>query len=145
MNSANASPLRVYGSEISYFTGKLEGYLRYKEIPYERIEMTTDLVIYGLKGSPFVRKVQVLLAEKGLDYELEMASPFPAPNWFVEISPAPRRRTDRALPILRISKAHFRFSLFHLRVCESLMEAAKLPKLTERGTLNISGIHDTAQ
>jgi glutathione S-transferase len=30
-------PLRVYGSEVSYFTGKLEGYLRYKEIAYERI------------------------------------------------------------------------------------------------------------
>ena len=36
-------PLRVYGSEISYFTGKLEAYLRYKEIPYERIPMTTRL------------------------------------------------------------------------------------------------------
>lgn len=33
-------PLRVYGSAISYFTGKLEAYLRYKEIPYERVAMT---------------------------------------------------------------------------------------------------------
>ena len=33
-------PVRVYGSEISYFTGKLEGYLRYKGIAYERIAMT---------------------------------------------------------------------------------------------------------
>jgi glutathione S-transferase len=32
--------LRVYGSPISYFTGKLEAYLRYKEIAYERIAMT---------------------------------------------------------------------------------------------------------
>ncbi|HXQ21556.1 MAG TPA: glutathione S-transferase family protein [Candidatus Acidoferrales bacterium] len=40
MNRSDLSPLRVYGSEISYFTGKLEGYLRYKEIPYERIAMT---------------------------------------------------------------------------------------------------------
>lgn len=30
-------PLAVYGVEVSYFTGKLEAYLRYKEIPYERI------------------------------------------------------------------------------------------------------------
>jgi|MudIll2142460700_1097286.scaffolds.fasta_scaffold86256_2 glutathione S-transferase len=57
--------------------------------------MTTDLVIYGLKGSPFVRKVQVFLAEKGLDYAFEVASPFPAPDWFVEISPAKR------IPVLR--------------------------------------------
>ncbi len=57
--------------------------------------MTTDLVIYGMKGSPFVRKTQVLLAEKGLAYDFEMASPFPAPDWFVEISPAKR------IPVLR--------------------------------------------
>jgi len=57
--------------------------------------MTTDLVIYGLKGSPFVRKVQVLLAEKGVPYDFEMASPFPAPDWFAAISPA------RRIPVLR--------------------------------------------
>jgi len=37
------TPYRVYGSEISYFTGKLEGYLRYKEIPYERRAMTSRI------------------------------------------------------------------------------------------------------
>ncbi len=31
------TPLRVWGAERSYFTGKLEGYLRYKEIPYQRV------------------------------------------------------------------------------------------------------------
>ena len=41
--------------------------------------MATDLLLYGLKGSPFMRKVQVLLAEKGVDYEIEMLSPFPQP------------------------------------------------------------------
>jgi glutathione S-transferase len=35
-----SAPLRVYGSAISYFTGKLEGYLRFKEIAYERVAMT---------------------------------------------------------------------------------------------------------
>lgn len=34
------APLRVYGSEISYFTGKLEAYLRFKEIPYRRVPLT---------------------------------------------------------------------------------------------------------
>jgi len=38
---SGAAPLRVYGSHISYFTGKLEAYLRYKEIPYERVAMST--------------------------------------------------------------------------------------------------------
>jgi glutathione S-transferase len=32
--------LRLYGSKISYFTGKLEAYLRYKEIAYEFVPMT---------------------------------------------------------------------------------------------------------
>jgi glutathione S-transferase len=31
------APLRIYGSQRSYYTGKLEGYLRYKEIPYEHL------------------------------------------------------------------------------------------------------------
>jgi glutathione S-transferase len=34
------APLRVYGARISYYTGKLEGYLRYKEIPYELVPLT---------------------------------------------------------------------------------------------------------
>jgi hypothetical protein len=31
--SDTTRPLRVYGAKRSYYTGKLEGYLRYKEIP----------------------------------------------------------------------------------------------------------------
>ncbi|MGC6498670.1 MAG: glutathione S-transferase family protein [Henriciella sp.] len=33
--AASAWPLTVYGSRISYYTGKLETYLRYRSIPYE--------------------------------------------------------------------------------------------------------------
>lgn len=40
--------IKVYGLKVSYFTGKLEAYLRYKEIPYDFREMTgkdfTELV-----------------------------------------------------------------------------------------------------
>mgnify|MGYP000341698698 CR=1 FL=1 len=32
--------VKVYGLKVSYFTGKLEGYLRYKEIPHEFVSMT---------------------------------------------------------------------------------------------------------
>lgn len=35
-----AAPLLVHGSSISYFTGKLEAYLRYKEIAYRLVPMT---------------------------------------------------------------------------------------------------------
>lgn len=34
--------LTVYGSKVSYFTGKLEAYLRYKEIPYRFQAMTKE-------------------------------------------------------------------------------------------------------
>ncbi|MBW2447589.1 MAG: glutathione S-transferase family protein, partial [Deltaproteobacteria bacterium] len=57
--------------------------------------MSNDFVIYGMKGSPFVRKVQVMLAEKGIAYDFEMASPFPPPDWFIEMNPAKR------IPVLR--------------------------------------------
>ena len=52
-------------------------------------------MIYGLKGSPFVRKVQVALAEKGVAYDFENANPFQAPDWFVAMNPL------RRIPVLR--------------------------------------------
>jgi len=57
--------------------------------------MSAELLIYGMKGSPFVRKVQVLLAEKGIAYDFKGVNIFPAPDWFVEISPA------KKIPVLR--------------------------------------------
>lgn len=53
------------------------------------------LTIYGANVSPFVRKVRVLLAEKGVDYTLEQINIFAPPDWFAEISPAKR------IPVLR--------------------------------------------
>lgn len=43
--------------------------------------------VFGANASPFVRKVRVLLAEKGLDYELESVNPFAPPEGFRRISP----------------------------------------------------------
>jgi len=37
------APLRVYGATVSYYTGKLEGYLRYKEIPYELVPLSRSV------------------------------------------------------------------------------------------------------
>lgn len=53
------------------------------------------LTIYGANVSPFVRKVRVLLAEKGIDYTLEQVNIFAPPDWFLDISPAKR------IPVLR--------------------------------------------
>jgi glutathione S-transferase len=46
-----------------------------------------SLVVLGGNVSPFVRKVRVVLAEKGLDYELEQINPFTPPAGWREISP----------------------------------------------------------
>jgi len=53
------------------------------------------LVVYGGSISPFVRKVRVFLAEKGVPYSLEPVSPFAPPPEFLEISPLKR------IPVLR--------------------------------------------
>ena len=43
------NPLKLYGSKISYFTGKLEAYLRYKEVPYEFVSMTGPMMSTKIK------------------------------------------------------------------------------------------------
>lgn len=48
------------------------------------------LTVYGSNVSPFVRKVRIVLAEKGLDYTLEQINPFNPPAEYVEISPLKR-------------------------------------------------------
>ena len=53
-----------------------------------------DLVLYGAALSPFVRKVEVVLREKALDFEMESIN-MPFPDWYTEISPA------RRMPALR--------------------------------------------
>lgn len=53
------------------------------------------LIVYGGAISPFVRKVRVFLAEKGLDYTLDQVNPFQPPEWFKAISPLGR------IPVLR--------------------------------------------
>lgn len=57
--------------------------------------MASDLLIYGTRGSPFVRKVLVTLTEKNLPWELEEVNVFDPPDWFLELSPA------RRIPVLR--------------------------------------------
>ena len=60
------------------------------------------LTIYGSTVSPFVRKVRVVMAEKGLEYTLDPVSPFAPPPEFLEISPLKRipafRDTDLPEP-----------------------------------------------
>jgi glutathione S-transferase len=60
------------------------------------------LKLYGSTISPFVRKVRVVLAEKGLEYAIDPVNPFAAPPEFLAISPLKRipafRDTDLPEP-----------------------------------------------
>lgn len=53
------------------------------------------LTVYGANVSPFVRKVRVMLAEKGVPYTLENVNVFKMPDWFVKMSPLKR------IPVLK--------------------------------------------
>lgn len=53
-----------------------------------------SLILYGAPLSPFVRKVEVVLREKGVEFDVESVM-MPFPDWFKEISPA------RRMPVLR--------------------------------------------
>lgn len=59
-----------------------------------------SLTVIGGNVSPFVRKVRVFLAEKGLDYELQPVSPFAPPEGFEKISPLGK------IPVLRDGDKH---------------------------------------
>ena len=77
--------LTVYGLKVSYFTGKLEAYLRYKEIPYE---------FHALTGKEFT---ELLPAKTGalqmpavkLDDGRWMTDTTPMIDWFEAQYPAP--------------------------------------------------------
>ena len=45
------------------------------------------MVLHGVSGSPFVRKVQVVLAEKGIPYEQETVMPINVSAEYRKISP----------------------------------------------------------
>lgn len=49
-----------------------------------------SLVVFGAPLSPFVRKVRLFCAEKGIDYQLENVNPFNQPDWYRELNPLRR-------------------------------------------------------
>lgn len=44
MIDAAISGMKLYGLDLSYFTGKFEAFVRYKEIPHQRIELSAGLM-----------------------------------------------------------------------------------------------------
>ena len=54
-----------------------------------------SLIVYGVPLSPFVRKLRMCLAEKALEYKLQIVMPFNQPDWFLELNPLGR------IPVLK--------------------------------------------
>jgi len=52
--------------------------------------MTASLVLYGSPLSPFQRKVEAVMALKGLDYDCEDVNVMGMPDWYKAISPLGR-------------------------------------------------------
>ena len=52
--------------------------------------MTASLLLYGSPLSPFQRKVEAVLALKGLAYDCEEVSVMAMPDWYKAISPLGR-------------------------------------------------------
>ena len=60
--------------------------------------MTAPFILYGSPLSPFQRKVEAVMALKGLDYDCEDVSVMAMPDWYKEISPLGR------IPSLRVTE-----------------------------------------
>jgi len=77
--------IKVYGLKVSYFTGKLEAYLRYKEIPYDFHEMT------GKDFSQRVPKKTGAMQMPAVEFEdgRWMTDSTPMINWFETQYPEP--------------------------------------------------------
>lgn len=91
------APYTVYKMDISYFSGKLEAYLRYKGVPYEPVEADAaclDRVIFRHTG---VKKVPAVRSADGL----WLFDSTPTIAWFEDQYPrAPVLPADPALAFI---------------------------------------------
>lgn len=76
-------PLRVYLADMSYFSGKLEAYLRYKGITYERIEATPANLLNEVFPQTGLMKVPVVQTTSG-DW---LKDTTPMLQWFEQAYP----------------------------------------------------------
>jgi len=59
------APYSVYRLDVSYFSGKLEAYLQYKEIPFRRIEATNRVMREELIPNAGIAKVPIVRTPDG--------------------------------------------------------------------------------
>jgi len=58
-------PFRLYLYDVSYYSGKIEMYMRYKEIPFERVELTASRVVDVLYKKTGIMKVPAVETADG--------------------------------------------------------------------------------
>jgi hypothetical protein len=56
---------RAYVLDVSYFSGKLEAYLRYEEIPFERVEPTWRQLQWKLLRHTGIARVPLVRTPEG--------------------------------------------------------------------------------
>ena len=60
-----ATPPTVYVMDISYFSGKVEAYLRYQEVPYRRVEASLAPLILEVGRATGVMQVPAIRLADG--------------------------------------------------------------------------------
>jgi glutathione S-transferase len=78
-------PLKLYGSNISYFTGKLEMYLRAKGIPYEFITLTGRTQMPKVKKATGAAQMPAVILADGR----WMTDTTPTMAWLEQQQPSP--------------------------------------------------------
>jgi glutathione S-transferase len=146
MHTATPPLLTVHGSEISYYTGKLEGYLRYKEIPY-RFEALRPATRRRMKRETGAAQIPAVELPDGR----WMTDTTPMIEWFEAQHPEPaviprdplqafmsRLVEDYAEEWLWRPAMHFRWSygadahLLSRRIAEEIMVGIPLPGFAKR-------------
>jgi len=59
------APFTIYLADMSYFSGKMEAYLRYKGIPFERVEATDRILLEEVYENTGMMKVPVIKTPDG--------------------------------------------------------------------------------
>jgi glutathione S-transferase len=92
------APYKVYKSDISYFSGKLEAYLRYKQIPHSTIDVNVSIMDYIAKNTGIKKMPAVETADNKWLFDTT-----PMLQWFEGQYPdAPIFPTDSALRFIAL-------------------------------------------
>ena len=85
MAQSPKSQMTVYLADVSYFSGKMEAYLRYKEIPYERRLATSKMMREEVLPATGLMKVPVIRLPDGR----WLKDTTPMIDWFESQQPTP--------------------------------------------------------